>query len=236
MENPWLSSKFARPKLLQILALLLQIKFHSWKCVLNWVLKRTFLTRCPGIGHQNNFPTRRFTGAPLRFSLILPDQGFFKVWALLLRSKFHSCKCIWDWVLRRNFQHNMSCYWLPEQVSGLTFLRAPVQFPLIWYFWILGIDGKPLTFMKMSLTKTPPRSGPCSFGASSIPANVYGIDFWKELSNTTRTSIGHQSNFLPWPFTRAPYHFPFIWYFITQVLIENPWLSSKFAVQGFSKV
>ena len=166
----------------------------------------------------------------------LPDQGFYKVWALLLRSKFDSCKRIWDWVLRRNFQHNMSCYWLPEQVSGLTFLRAPVQFPLIWYFWILGIDGKPLTFMKMSLTKTPPRSGPCSFGASSIPANVYGIDFWKELSNTTRTSIGHQSNFLPWPFTRAPYHFPFIWYFITQVLIENPWLSSKFAVQGFSKV
>ena len=176
MENPWLLSKFARPRLLQ------------------------------GLG------------------LASSEQVPFLQTHFALSSE------------KKNFQHNMSCYWLPEQVSGLTFLRAPVQFPLIWYFWILGIDGKPLTFMKMSLTKTPPRSGPCSFGASSIPANVYGIDFWKELSNTTRPSIGHQSNFLPWPFTRAPYHFPFIWYFITQVLIENPWLSSKFAVQGFSKV
>ena len=151
------------------------------------------------------------------FQQSLPDQGSYKVWVLLLRGNFHSCTHVWDWVLKRNFQHNMSCFLLPEQVSGSTFLwgASPLSLNLVLlnlrYWW------KTLTFIKICLTKTL-QFWPCSFtassfGASSIPANGCGIDFWKELSKATPPRIGHQSNFLPRPFTREPYHFPLIWYF-----------------------
>ena len=40
---------------------------------------------------------------PLALVKIYPDQSSSKVWALLLWSKFHSCKSVRDRVLRRNF-------------------------------------------------------------------------------------------------------------------------------------
>jgi hypothetical protein len=44
------------------------------------------------------------------FCQSLPDQGSSKIWALLLWSKFHSCKPLWDWVLNRTFQHDTPWY------------------------------------------------------------------------------------------------------------------------------
>ena len=161
IENPCLSSNFFRPRLLQIfLALLLQIKFHSWKCVWDWVLKRTFLTTCPGIGHQNNFLTWSFTGAPLRFPLIwyFECQGLMEnplllskfTWPRLLQGlglasseQFAFLQMHLGLSSENNFPTQHVLLFVTRASSGSTFLWAPVQFSLIWYFWISGIDGKP---------------------------------------------------------------------------------------------
>ena len=154
---------------------------------------------------------------------------FFKVWALLLRSKFHSCKRKWDWVLKRTFQHDTSWYCSPEQLSGLTFYRGTCSFFLIMIYLNPRDWCKTLTFSKVCLTKAPIRFGSCFFGATSIPAHAFGTEFWKEISNTTCPAFCFQSKFLARLFFGAPLHFPLIWYYWISGIDGKPWLSSKFA-------
>ena len=79
----------------------------------------------------------------------------------------------------KNFPNNMSWYRSPEQFSNLIFHRGTSSLSFNMVFWMPGIDGKPLTFVKIYLTKASTRFGPCFFWAICIPANAFGIEFWK---------------------------------------------------------
>ena len=140
----------------KVLALLLGIKFQhntSWYWSPVQFLARSF-TRAPFTLLNMVFLNPRFWKAQ-DFCQSLPDQGSCKVLALLLRSNFHSCKCVLNWVLKRTLQHITSWYWSPEQFSGSTIHQPPLFFPFLWYFWITGIYEKPLTYVKIRRTKAP---------------------------------------------------------------------------------
>ena len=166
-------------------ALLFRSKFHSWKFLCDWVLKRTFLTTHPGIGHQSNFLAWPFSWAPLCFPLmwyfwipviVAKPLTFVKICLIKAPPRFGPCS------FGANSIPANSCgieFW--KELSnttrpGISFTRAPLRFPFIWYFWILVINRKPLNFVKFRPTKAPQR-----FGASSIPKNASGIEYWKEL-------------------------------------------------------
>ena len=96
----------------------------------------------------------------------LSDQGFYKV----CPSNAFGIE-FWKEISNTTFPAiGYQIKFLAQRLFG-----APLHFPLTWYFWISGIDAKPLTFIKICLTNTQPQFGPCSFGSSSTPANMCGF-------------------------------------------------------------